>query len=110
MREYTYKLLMRFRPEEHEAIKRRMKEAGTSNMTAYIRKMAVDGLVIQMDLSDLKEISRILRISSNNLNQYVKKANETGNIYLEDIKELREQQRVVIELMEKFFLKLSTID
>ena len=110
MREYTYKLLMRFRPEEHEAIKRRMKEAGISNMTAYIRKMAVDGLVIQMDLSDLKEISRLLHINSNNLNQYVKRANETGNIYVEDIKELKEQQKEILKLMEKFYLKLSSID
>ena len=110
MREYTYKLLMRFRPEEQEAIKRRMKEAGISNMTAYIRKMAVDGLVIQMDLSDLKEISRLLHINSNNLNQYVKRANETGNIYVEDIKELKEQQKEILKLMEKFYLKLSSID
>ena len=109
MREYTYKLLVRFRPVERQAVERRMKEAGISNMTAYVRKMAVDGLVIQMDLSDLKEVSRLLSINSNNLNQYVKRANETGSIYLEDIKELKEQQREIREIVGDIYLKLSTI-
>ena len=94
---------------ELETIERRMKEAGISNMSAYAHKMLSDGLIVQMDLSDLKEISRLLHINSNNLNQYVKRANETGSIYLEDIKELKEQQKEILKLMEKFYLKLSTI-
>ena len=103
-------LHLRLSGKDIESINRRMNEAGIKNLSAYARKMLIDGLVIQMDLSDLKEISRLLHINSNNLNQYVKRANETGNIYLEDIKELKEQQKEILKLMEAFFLKLSTID
>ena len=101
---------IRLRDGELEQIEKRMKEAGINNMSAFAHKMLCNGLIIQMDLSDLKEISRLLHINSNNLNQYVKRANETGNIYLEDIKELKEQQKEILKLMEKFYLKLSAIE
>lgn len=101
---------IRLRDGELEQIEKRMKEAGINNMSAFAHKMLCNGLIIQMDLSDLKEISRLLHINSNNLNQYVKRANETGSIYIEDIKELREQQKEILKLMEKFYLKLSSID
>lgn len=101
---------IRLRDGELEQIEKRMKEAGINNMSAFAHKMLCNGLIVQMDLSDLKEISRLLHINSNNLNQYVKRANETGSIYIEDIKELREQQKEILKLMEKFYLKLSSID
>ena len=101
---------IRLRDGELEQIEKRMEEAGINNMSAFAHKMLCNGLIIQMDLSDLKEISRLLHINSNNLNQYVKRANETGNIYLEDIKELKEQQKEILKLMEKFYLKLSAIE
>ena len=101
---------IRLRDGELEQIEKRMKEAGINNMSAFAHKMLCNGLIIQMDLSDLKEISRLLHINSNNLNQYVKRANETGSIYIEDIKELREQQKEILKLMEKFYLKLSAIE
>ena len=82
MREYTDRVRVWIKPEERKLIERRMKEAGIRNMSAYIRKMAIDGYVIRLDLSDLKEVSRLMGINSNNLNQYAKKANETGSIYL----------------------------
>ena len=101
---------IRLRDGELEQIEKRMKEAGINNMSAFAHKMLCNGLIIQMDLSDLKEISRLLHINSNNLNQYVKRANETGSIYIEDIKELKEQQKEILKLMEKFYLKLSAIE
>ena len=101
---------IRLRDGELEKIEKRMKEAGINNMSAFAHKMLCNGLIIQMDLSDLKEISRLLHINSNNLNQYVKRANETGSIYIEDIKELKEQQKEILKLMEKFYLKLSAIE
>lgn len=109
MREYTDYIRIMLKSGDRENIERRMKEAGIENMSAYARKMLIDGLVIQMDLSDLKEVSRLLHINSNNLNQYVKRANETGNIYLADIKELKEQQKEILKKMEELCLKISTI-
>ena len=109
MREYTDTFLVRFKPGERDIVRRKMEEAGVRNMAAYIRKMAIDGYVIRLDLSDVKEVARLLRINSNNLNQYTKRANETGSIYLEDIKELKAQQEKLIELMRGILQRLATI-
>ena len=99
----------RFKSGERDIVRRKMEEAGIRNMAAYIRKMAIDGYVIRLDLSDVKEVARLLRINSNNLNQYTKRANETGSIYLEDIKELKFQQEKLIELMRGILQRLATI-
>ena len=58
-----------------------MKQTGIRSIGVYLRKMSLEGYCIQLDLSDVKEVVRLLRICSNNLNQYAKKANETGSIY-----------------------------
>ncbi len=109
MREYTDKILVMLRDGDRDLIKRRMDEAGIRNMSAYIRKMAIDGYVIRLDLKDVKEVSRLMGINSNNLNQYAKKANETGSIYLRDIKVLQEQHEEIWEELRKINLKLASI-
>ena len=71
--------------------------------------MALHGFIIVMDLSDLKEILRLLQISGNNLNQYAKRANETGSIYREDIEELKNNQKEILQEMRKMLDKLTAI-
>ena len=55
--------------DEMELIQQKMAQFGTKNLSAYLRKMAVDGYVVQLDLPELKELVSLLRRSSNNLNQ-----------------------------------------
>lgn len=74
---------------EAELIKERMAEAGVANLSAYLRKMAVDGYIIHLDIGDIQEMIRLLRICSNNLNQYTRRANETGSVYAADVEDLR---------------------
>ena len=74
---------------EAALVRKRMAELGISNLSAYLRKMAVDGYIIHLDMSDIQEMIRLLRICSNNLNQYARRANETGSIYAADIEDLR---------------------
>lgn len=71
--------------EEVERIHEKMDELGIRSMGAYLRKMALDGYCIRLDLQDVKALVSLLRICSNNLNQYAKRANETGSIYRADI-------------------------
>lgn len=100
---------IRVTPNEVDRIKARMQEAGIRSMTAYLLRMALYGYVIMMDLSDLKEILRLLQISGNNLNQYAKKANETGSIYKEDIDELKNNQKEIVQEMRKMLDKLTEL-
>lgn len=80
MVERSKRIELRVTEDELMKIRDRMEEAGISSLTAYLVRMAIHGYVIVMDLSDLKEILRLLQISGNNLNQYARKANETGSI------------------------------
>ena len=86
-----------------------MKEAGIENMSAFVRKMAIDGYVIHLDLSDVKEVSRLLRINANNINQCAKRANETGNIYYGEIKRIQAQQEQLWMMMKAIMQRLSTV-
>ncbi len=92
---------------EQELIRQRMEESGIRNIGAYMRKMAIEGYTIKLDLDDVKEAVRLLRIFSNNLNQYAKKANETGSIYAEDIKDLKARQEELWEVLKQILDKLS---
>lgn len=74
---------------EAELIKECMAELGITNFSAYLRKMAVDGYIIHLDMGDIQEMIRLLRICSNNLNQYTRRANETGSVYAADVEDLR---------------------
>ena len=75
--------------QEAELVKEHMAEMGITNLSAYLRKMAVDGYSIHLDMSYIQEMIRLLRICSNNLNQYTRRANETGSVYAADVEDLR---------------------
>ena len=109
MVERSKRIELRVTEDELMKIRDRMEEAGISSLTAYLVRMAIHGYVIVMDLSDLKEILRLLQISGNNLNQYARKANETGSIYHEDIEELKNNQKEILQEMRKVLDSLTAI-
>ena len=105
----TKQILFLVNEEEEKIIRRKMEEAGISRLSVYLRKMAIEGYIIRLDLSDMREAVRLLRINSNNLNQYVKRANETGSVYAEDIKDVKRSQEELWKLMKDILARLSTI-
>ena len=109
MVERSKRIELRVTEDELMKIRDRMEEAGISSLTAYLVRMAIHGYVIVMDLSDLKDILRLLQISGNNLNQYARKANETGSIYHEDIEELKNNQKEILQEMRKVLDRLTAI-
>jgi hypothetical protein len=62
---------------------------GVSSMGAYLRKVAIDGYIVNLDMTEIRALVTLLRHCSNNLNQYAKRANETGSVYAADIEDLR---------------------
>lgn len=85
----TIGLYFKVSPEEMALIEQKMEQAGTLNKRAYLRKMAMDGYVIRLDLREMKELLRLLSSISNNVNQIARRCNETGNLYGEDVEDLR---------------------
>ncbi|MEY8430398.1 plasmid mobilization relaxosome protein MobC [Lachnospiraceae bacterium 48-42] len=95
--------------QEAELVKGRMAELGITNLSAYLRKMAVDGYIIHLDMSDIQEMIRLLRICSNNLNQYARRANETGSIYAADVDDLRIRLDSLWDGMDKLLRGFANI-
>ena len=102
-------IILRVSKSDRERIREKMDELGVMNMSAYIRKMALDGYCVKLDLQDLKELIRLLRICSNNLNQYAKKANETGSIYAADIEDLRVRLEEIWDGVKEILERLAGI-
>jgi len=88
-RKRDVQLNFRVSQQELELITKKMSKLGTQNREAYLRKMALDGYVVRLELPELKELVSLLRYTSNNLNQYTKRANETGRVYDTDLDDLR---------------------
>ena len=109
-RRRTIPLMFYVTPEERDQIETKMAQLGTNNMSAYLRKIAIDGYVVQLDLPELWEMVSLLRRSSNNLNQLARRANETGRIYPEDLADIRQNQAQLWESAKKILRVLSTLD
>ena len=102
----TVGLYTKVSPEEKEMIDRKMALLGTTNLRAYLRKQAVDGYIVQLDMGNVVELVKLLRSISSNVNQIAKRCNETRNLYAEDVEDLRkgytEVWHGVHELLKKF--------
>ena len=102
-------LKIRISSKDKEWIKLKMEDAGVLNMSAYIRKMALDGICIRLDLEDVRQLTSMLQRCTNNLNQYAKRANETGSIYAADIEDLQSRLDEIWELSRQTLVSLAAI-
>ena len=100
----------RVTPEERALIGRRMEQAGTMNMAAYLRKMAIDGYVVKLELPELRDMISYLRRTSNNFNQIARRVNSTNRIYEDDIREMKGMLEQIWEANNKVLEKLAAID
>ncbi len=98
-----------YTPQELEILHQKMAEAGIRNRSAYIRKMSLDGYVVHLEMSEIREMITLLRRASNNLNQIAKKANATGNIYASDISYVQARQDEIWENTKEILARLSSI-
>lgn len=101
MKERTKEICIKLTPEEYDLIQKRKVMAGIQNMSAYIRKMALNGYIVNPEWPELKEVLLSHSRIGNNLNQYARKANETGSVYEEDITELKEMLSEETQVLKK---------
>ena len=85
----TIGLYFKVSSEEEALIQKKMEQAGIRNKRAYLRKMAVDGYIVHVDMGSMMELIRLLRSVAGNTNQIARRCNETGNLYAEDVEDLR---------------------
>ena len=95
--------------EEYQLLQKKIEAAGGVNQGAYIRKMILDGYIVNLDIPELKEIIRLLSITSNNVNQMARRLNTDGSIYQQDIREVEVQLEQNYKMLRKLITKLSKI-
>ena len=95
--------------EELELIHQKMQQYGTENLSAYLRKMALDGYVVKLELPEMKELVSLMRRSSNNLNQLTRKVHETGRVYNADLEDISQRQEQLWEGVKEILTQLSKL-
>lgn len=95
--------------KELEQIRMKMEQYSTNNLSAYLRKIAIDGYVVNLELPELGEMVSLLRRSSNNLNQLAKRVHETGRFYDADLEDLRRDYDDLWEAAQKILRSLAKI-
>ena len=108
-RKREVQLNFRVSPEELALIEQKMAQLWTKNREAYLRKMALDGYVLRLELPELKELVSLLRRSSNNLNQLTRKVHETGRIYDADLEDISQRQEQLWDGVKEILTRLSKL-
>ena len=86
--------------DEKRIIKGKMKQLGTNNMGAYLRKMAIDGYIIKVDYTQQKKLAAAVSRAARNINQICRRINSTGHFYDADVAELKERMADVWEMLK----------
>ncbi|MDR1705595.1 MAG: plasmid mobilization relaxosome protein MobC [Clostridiales bacterium] len=86
-----------------------MTAAGINNKEAYLRKMVLDGYIVRLDISPVKEMTCLLSNSTNNLNQIARRANETRSVYESDIRDLQANYEKLWEQAAEILQALAAI-
>ena len=105
----TVGLYTKVSPAEKEVIDQKMALLGTTNLRAYLRKMAVDGYVVQLDMGSVVELVKRLRSISSNVNQIARRCNSTGNLYAQDVEDLRKGYAAVWKGINDLLKKFETL-
>lgn len=95
--------------KELEQIRMKMEQYSTNNLSAYLRKIAIDGYVVNLELPELGEMVSLLRRSSNNLNQLTRRVHETGRFYDTDLEELRQSYDGLWDAAQRILTSLAKL-
>lgn len=96
--------------EEYNMIQQRMEQLGVSSMSAFMRKMAIDGLIVKLDIPELRDLVSLQRRSSNNVNQIAKRVNTTGRVYGADLEQILQNQEQIWSGIQDIITRLAKIE
>jgi len=106
-REREVQLAFRVTEAGRRLIEDKMKLFGTVNMSAYLRKMAIDGYIVKLDFPQINEMLSLLRKTNANLNQITKRLNGTGRVYDEDMSEIKQRQEEIYEALSRILKHIA---
>lgn len=94
---------------EKSMIEEKMAQAGMTNLSAYLRRIAIDGMIVRLELPELKEMVSLLRYTSNNINQIARRMNESGRIYDTDLEQVVQNQEQLWDMANGILTRLAAI-
>ena len=97
-------------PEELAMIHERMRLLNVENKSAYLRKMAANGYIINIDTTDIKENTAQLQRIGNNINQIVRRMNQTGSLYVADVEEVKKLLAEIWRMQRALLLSQRGMD
>ena len=83
--------------------------AGVRNMSAFIRKMSIDGYVVNLEIPELAECVKLLRYTSNNVNQIARQMNSSSAIYPDEVRDICAKQDETNRLFGEILEQLSRL-
>ena len=95
--------------EEYMLIRQKMIRSGVNNLSAFLRKMAIDGYIVRLDISEVREMISAVNKVGNNINQIARRANGTGRVYIEDLNEIRRAQDQIYRTVNSLAEKIAVI-
>ena len=109
-RKRRVKLMTRVTEEEYAQIQARMALVGTGNLSAFLRKLALDGRIVLLDMAEIKTLVSLLRRTGANVNQIARRVNSTGRIYENDLAEIQNRLGEVWLALDEVLRKLAIIE
>lgn len=106
-RKRNVQIIIRVTEEERALIEEKMQQIPTLNLSAYARKMLIDGYIITLDLQKVKGHTAQLQKIGVNVNQIAKRINETGRIYADDMDEMKRVMEEVWRLERRLLLQFK---
>nr|WP_325180530.1 plasmid mobilization relaxosome protein MobC [uncultured Oscillibacter sp.] len=106
-RKRNVQIIIRVTEEERALIEEKMRQIPTLNLSAYARKILIDGYIITLDLQEVKGHTAQLQKIGANVNQIAKRINETGRIYADDIDEIKRVMEEVWRLERRLLLQFK---
>ena len=94
---------------ELERIRKKMESSGILSVGSYLRKMALDGYCLRLDMQELRRMAYLLQMCSNNLNQYTRAANENSQVYATELEDLRTRLDELVEISKQILAKLTEL-
>ena len=101
--------LLKLTDHEYEMIQKKMEQCGIRNMSAFLRKMAIDGLIVNLDMPAFREMLKLSNRTAANVNQIAARCNAVGGISREDLAELRGSYREQAEQIKKMVSEVVTL-
>ena len=92
--------------EEKQLIDEKLSQLPAKRMGGYLRKMAIDGYIINLNTADIKTFTGERAAIGRNINQIAKRVNAGDSLYQADIQEIRERLDEIWQLQRRILSSL----